>query len=100
MEVNLFIILVPVDQIRDRRGVEGRHPTVNLERYNIKASPLKERSVPIIVPHVLELIVGTRTKRVQFLQRIQIIILIREHKYMCRGKILLGEVKSLPPPPR
>ena len=60
---------------------------VNLEQYNIKSSPLKERSVPVVVPHVLELIVGTRTKRVQFLQRLEIIILIREHKYMCRGKI-------------
>jgi hypothetical protein len=52
---------------------------VNLERYNVKSSPLKERSVPVVVPHVLELIMGSRTKRVQVLQRIENIRLINEH---------------------
>jgi hypothetical protein len=41
---------------------------VNLVRYDVKASPLQERGVPIIVPHVVELVMGSRTKKGQFLQ--------------------------------
>jgi hypothetical protein len=36
---------------------------VNLVRYDIEARPLQERGVPVVVPHVVKLVMGSRMKK-------------------------------------
>jgi hypothetical protein len=61
-------MIVPFNQSYDRCGVDDRQPAANLVRYDIEASPLQKRGVPVIVPHVVELVMDSRMKKGQFLK--------------------------------
>jgi hypothetical protein len=67
-------MIVPINQSCDRCRVDDRQPTTNLVRYNIKASPLQKRGVPIIVPHLVEPVMGSRTKKGQFLETLNYVV--------------------------
>jgi hypothetical protein len=41
---------------------------VNLVRYDVEASPLQKRGVPVVVPHLMEPIMGSRTKKGHFME--------------------------------
>jgi hypothetical protein len=66
-------MIVPINQSCDRCGVDDRQPAANLERYDIEASPLQKRGVPVVIPHVViphvvELVMDSRMKKGQFLE--------------------------------
>jgi hypothetical protein len=61
-------MIVPVSQSCYCHGVYDWQPTANLVRYDVEPSPLQERGIPIIIPHVVELVMGSRMKKGQFLQ--------------------------------
>jgi hypothetical protein len=46
----------------------------NLVRYDIEASPLQERGVHVVVPHVLKLVMGSKMKKGQFLQTLNFLL--------------------------
>ena len=71
--------LVPVNQSCDRRGVDFRQPAANLVRYNVQASPLQQRGVPVIVPHLQEPSMGSRTKEGQYLHKYKLPVSIVQH---------------------
>jgi hypothetical protein len=51
-----------VEQCHDLRKVDCGQPTTNLERYDVQASPLKEKSVHVVVSHLLEVVMGPKTQ--------------------------------------
>ena len=56
---------------------------MNLRRDDIQASSLQKRSVPIVVLHVQEPIVGSRTKERKVLHGIKhSLMLLHEHMYV------------------
>ena len=55
---------------------------MNLKRDDIQASSLQEKSVPVVVLHVQEPIVGSRTKERKVLHGIKhSLLLLHEHMY-------------------
>ena len=81
----------------DMRWVELRQPMTNLKRDDIQASSLQERSVPVVVPHVQEPIVGSRTKERKVLHGIiHSLPLLHEHMYV--HKKLNKTYRLLPAP--
>ena len=64
---------------------------MNLLRYNIQASPLEERGVPVIVPLVQEPIMGSRMKEGHFLKKLKFVVSIIT-------QIEKSDIKRLPPP--
>jgi hypothetical protein len=61
-------MIVPVNQNRDRCGVDNRQHTANLVRYHVKASPLQKRGVLVVILHLVEPVMGSRTKKGLFLE--------------------------------
>jgi hypothetical protein len=58
---NVRVNKVPVNECADSRGVEGGQSLPNLVRDDVKLSSLEVRSVPLIVRHVQETMMGSRT---------------------------------------
>lgn len=50
-----------VNECTDSRGVEGGQSLANLVRDDVKLGSLEVRSVPLIVRHVQETMMGSRT---------------------------------------
>jgi hypothetical protein len=50
---------IPVNECADSRGVEGGQSLANLVRDDIKLGSLEVRSVPLIVRHVQETMMGS-----------------------------------------
>ena len=85
--------LVPVNQSCDRRGVDFRQPAANLVRYNVQASPLQQRGVPVVVPHLQEPVTGSRTKEGQYLHKCNLpVTIVRQSA----KKTVSGKTKYLP----
>ena len=71
---------------------------MNLKRYDIYASSLEERSVPVVVLHVQEPIVGSRMKERKVLHGIKHSLpLLHEHMYAHKN---LNKTYRLLPAPR
>ena len=68
------------------------------KRDDIQASSLQERSVPIIVPHVQEPTVGSRTKERKVLHGIKHSLLLL-HEHMYAHKNLNKTYRLIPTPP-
>ena len=77
-----WLKIIPVNQHSYGRWVELGQPTMNLKRDDIQASSLQKKSVPVVVPHVQEPTVGSRTKERKVLHRIKhSLLLLHEHMY-------------------
>ena len=85
--------LVPVNQSCDRRGVDFWQAAANLVRYNVQASPLQQRGVPVIVPRLQEPSMGSRTKEGQYLHKYKLPVSIVQHSAKKRES---GKTNYLP----
>ena len=90
--------IIPINQRSYGHWVELGQPTMNLKRDDIQASSLQERSVSVVILHVQEPIVGSRTKERKVLYGIKHSLpLLHEHIYA--HKILNKTYRLLPAPP-
>ena len=68
-------------------------PAANLVRYNVQASPLQQRGVPVVVPHLQEPIMGSRTKEGQYLHKCKLPVSTVQHSAKKRES---GKTNYLP----
>jgi len=54
----------------------------NLIRYDVKACPPQQRSVPLVVPHLLQPVIGSNTKGAAPAQSDNT---LKKHKYKIKG---------------
>lgn len=58
MDCKKILMKLPVNQRHERCRVDCGQPIANMERYDAQANSPNERSVHVIVHHLLELVMG------------------------------------------